>query len=147
MTGAAFDHAGPTVLCLACHQGRLATLLETATELRFYSLERDQAVLREVRACSGASVRLLAELLAVRGASALICGALTGCCRMTLEHQGITVLPWIAGSVEQVLGAHAQGRLDTLVMPGCPGPTARKCPQGRSAPGRGRCRQRFQQEK
>lgn len=147
MTGATSYHARPTQLCLACHEGRLATLLETATELRFYSVEREQAVLREICACSGASVSQLAEMIAGRNAPALICGALTGCCRMTLERRGITVLPWIAGSVEQVLQAQAQDRLDTLVMPGCAGPAARQCERRRDLTGRRRCRQRYQQEK
>lgn len=147
MTGATSHHAGPATLCLACHEGRLATLLETATELRFYHVEREQAVLREVCACSGSSVGQLAELIAGRNVPALICGALTGCCRMTLERRGIMVLPWIAGSVEQVLQAQAQGRLDSLVMPGCSGPAMRKCQQGRGASGGRRCRQRLQQEK
>ncbi len=108
------------MLCLACHDGRLATLLETATELRFYGPGQSLNCAREEGGPVCSNPHDLADLLLRRGADQLICGAITGCCRATLERRGIRVVPWIAGQVGQVLAAHEENRLDSLAMPGCP---------------------------
>lgn len=126
------------MLCLACHEDRLATLLETATELRFYGPGLDRAGVSKPGGRVCASPHDLADLLVSRGVDELICGAVTGCCRSTLELRGIRVLPWIAGRVEQVLASYADKQLETLAMPGCPrlGGYGRR--QGPCGPGSGR---------
>lgn len=135
--GAAREDSKPAMLCLACHDGRLATLLETATELRFYGPGQGQGYASEEAGRVCCNPHGLADLLIRRGASELICGAITGCCRATLEHRGITVVPWIAGRVEQVLAAYEGRCLDTLAMPGCPRLGGRNRRQGRGGRGAG----------
>lgn len=122
---------GKTMLCLACHEGRLATLLESATELRFHAAESEGYRLRETCAWSGADTLRLADTLVEKSTRILICGGLTGCCQAILERRNVMVLPWIAGNVEQVLAAYARGRLANLAMPGFRKPRRRGCRAGR----------------
>lgn len=126
------------MLCLACHDGRLATLLETATELRFYEPGQGRNYTSEEGGHVCSNPHELADLLMRRGADELICGAITGCCRATLELRGIRVVPWIAGRVEQVLTAHESSCLDALSMPGCPRQSGQARRSGRRGRGKGR---------
>ncbi|WP_235727671.1 NifB/NifX family molybdenum-iron cluster-binding protein [Maridesulfovibrio frigidus] len=65
------------------------------------------------------------------GATSLICGAICGCTRNTLEQAGIKVIPWVRGTINEVLEAYQLGQLEKFMMPGCSGRARQN----------GRCRQ------
>jgi hypothetical protein len=50
----------------------------------------------------------------------LICGAITAAALAVLRERGVEVIPWIRGSVEEVLNAHRRGTMGAwpFSMPG-----------------------------
>lgn len=151
-------------VCLACYGDRVATLLETATSLRFYrtvpasaardhppdplggdsvlGLEQDKIVglphpLQEIGITGFLPVLKHADV------EALLCGGLT--CRDldALGKAGVRVVPWISGAADDVAAAWFAGRIDALKMPGCGGCGAKhhsgRASYGRRISKRGRC--------
>jgi hypothetical protein len=111
-------------VCLACHGGRLATLLETASAFRCYRFETEGLVAEAVWAMPDDGLPGLAGLLARAGVELLVCGGATCCCLAPFARCGVAVAPWIAGDVPTVVAALTQNRLDTLLAPGArPGRT------------------------
>jgi predicted Fe-Mo cluster-binding NifX family protein len=64
-----------------------------------------------------------ARQLAQLGVNVLICGAISRPLATLLAASGITVIPWTAGPVDEVLAAYLAGRLPDprWLMPGCGG--------------------------
>jgi predicted Fe-Mo cluster-binding NifX family protein len=62
-----------------------------------------------------------ARQLAQIGVNVLICGAISQPLAVMLAASGITVIPWTAGPVDEVLAAYLAGRLPDprWSMPGC----------------------------
>ena len=105
-------------VCLACHGQRLATLLETASAFRIYSIAPAAVVAEDVWPMPEGGLAALAALLARADVVLMVCGGATCCCLGHFAKTGIDVVPWIAGSVPAVLAALQHNRLDTLLAPG-----------------------------
>jgi hypothetical protein len=109
-------------ICLACYGHRVATLLESATELRF--------------ACGGPAgapetARLpvpvrklglpkLLDMLAAANVDLLICGAVSRREHEFLRSRHLQVEAWIGGFDRDVIQAWRQGQIATKRLPGCP---------------------------
>lgn len=95
---------------------------------------------RETISANGQSPIDVVSLLTAEGVSTVICGAISALPARLLSRNGINVIPWVRGNVEEVLDAYYRGNLDTPLfrMPGCGG-------AGRGGKGGGhsrRCRRR-----
>ncbi|BBD07423.1 NifB/NifX family molybdenum-iron cluster-binding protein [Desulfovibrio ferrophilus] len=121
------------LLCMACFGDRLASLAENADCFRLYRV--DGGVPNQEGSINppGREPAALTAALTSCGVDELICGGMTGCTRRFLTQAGITVHPWIKGTLDEVLGAWASKTLDSLAMPGCGGP---RCGPG-NGPGQG----------
>jgi len=106
-------------VCLACFEDRLATLLETAAELRCVRMTGGVPAERTVLPVPDGGPAPLIDVLSRHGVSLLVCGGIRPCWRSAVEMAGIAVLPWLSGSEADVLSALVRGRTDTLAMPGC----------------------------
>jgi predicted Fe-Mo cluster-binding NifX family protein len=86
-----------------------------------------------------------ADLLTVHGAGVLICGAVSALAQSVLCESGIRVVPWIRGTVEEVLQAYGNGKLETrtFLMPGCN--RILRCGR-RRLHGKGVCRGQYRRE-
>ncbi len=75
------------------------------------------------------------------GVDTLICGAITRPLAHMVTTAGISLIPWISGSVEDVTQAFLSGNLFHIrfFMPGSPGPR-RRGSRGRRGQGKGRRR-------
>jgi predicted Fe-Mo cluster-binding NifX family protein len=64
-----------------------------------------------------------ARQLAQLGVNVLICGAISRPLAAMIAASGITLIPWTAGPVDEVLAAYLAGRLPDprWIMPGCGG--------------------------
>jgi predicted Fe-Mo cluster-binding NifX family protein len=62
-----------------------------------------------------------ADVLQAHGVGVLICGAISAIAQSSLCERGMRVVPWIRGSIEEVLLAYQNGSLETdsFFMPGC----------------------------
>jgi predicted Fe-Mo cluster-binding NifX family protein len=69
-----------------------------------------------------------ARQLAQLGVNVLICGAISRPLAALLAASGITLIPWTAGPVDEVLAAYLAGRLPDprWLMPGCGGRRQRR---------------------
>ena len=74
-----------------------------------------------------------ASAIAGSGLDVLICGAVTAHLANMLEATGVTVVPWVSGTVEDVVRAFAEDALSgaRFSMPGC------RCGRGRRRRGGG----------
>ncbi len=110
------------LVCLACYGDRVAALLETATQLRLFRKEREAATPCGVVPAPETGVLALIDLLAASGVDLLICGGLSGCALAALRQSGVSVAPWVGGTVEEVVRAWTAGGvsgLEALRLPGC----------------------------
>lgn len=107
------------LICLATYRERLAVLLENAAELRLFEFAQGTWNVRgfspRPEDCPAGLVRLLGGA----GASLLVCGGVRAPHLQYLRGTGLEVLPWICGSVREVLAGLARGDLSGMVMPGC----------------------------
>jgi hypothetical protein len=89
----------------------------------------NQAILVNIR---DLSLYQRAELCATEGVGVLICGAISGVAQTILEDRGIRVVPWIRGSVDELIDAFQRGVElgEFYAMPG----------RGRKRRARQRCR-------
>ena len=110
------------LICLACYGDRLATLMESATELRFYHIEQHLAVAHGNTPVPQSGVLAITNMLTSLGIDVLICGGLSGCALGALQQFGVSVVPWVGGTAEEVAAAWATGGIEAMKpyrMPGC----------------------------
>ncbi|MBU1001010.1 MAG: NifB/NifX family molybdenum-iron cluster-binding protein [Proteobacteria bacterium] len=110
------------LLCLACYGDRLASLAENADCFRLYRVDGGVPNKEGSINPPGREPAALSATLTSCGVQELICGGMTGCTRRCLTQAGITVHPWVKGTLDEVLNAWLLGTLSTLSMPGCGGP-------------------------
>jgi predicted Fe-Mo cluster-binding NifX family protein len=111
---------------------RIAPVFDVARQ--FFIVESDAGrIVREAQETipaddPGAMARRLSEL----GVKTLVCGAISRSMQGLVSSCGITVIPFVAGDLREVIQAWLQGRVrnEAFAMPGC-------CTQGRRRGGRG----------
>ena len=119
------------LVCLACYEDRLASLLETAASLRLYRVTGEGAVFAGECPLPREGLPGLPGALRRAGADRLVCGGATCRCVEMFAAAGIRMDPWIAGRVDEVLAALVHGRMAGLRAPGI-------CPRRGLGPGRRR---------
>lgn len=117
------------LLCLACYNGRLASVFDNATEFKIFRVEDNNICPAGHLSLPSKDPKDRTSAILACGATTLICGALCGCTRNIIESTGVKVIPWIRGTVDEVLDAVIKNSLGDLSMPGCSHGT-----------GQGRCR-------
>jgi len=134
MNGKTPAASSPSLVCLACYEDRLASLLETAASLRLYRVGDGGAEFAGECLMPGEGLPGLPGALRRAGVSRLVCGGATCRCVEMFLDAGIRMDPWIAGQVDEVLEAVVHGRVSALRAPGiCP----RRAAGGRGIGGRG----------
>jgi predicted Fe-Mo cluster-binding NifX family protein len=111
-------------------EGRISPLFDAARELLGADIEDRGVINRRHEPIRPQSTMRVVESLAEQGVTVLICGAISEVPAGMMEAAGITLIAFVAGSVEDVLGALAKGRslIPAFSMPGCGCP---KCPRPR----------------
>ena len=126
--------------------GRVSPVFDTAGQVLLVEVEQGSERNRRSEELSGSfpawRVRRLVEL----GVEVLICGGISRPLATMLAAAGIRLVPWTAGSVDEVLTAYLGGRLPDprWLMPGCagwqrthePGGKGRRGPRGPGGFGR-----------
>jgi hypothetical protein len=107
------------ILCLACHGNRLASLYEGAKEFQLFSVGDDLTIYPAGQISLPSRDPLgRASLFCSCGVTFLLCGAITTESRQALQEQGIEVVPWIGGGVEDILEAWCANDFAGCRLPG-----------------------------
>lgn len=101
------------LVCLACYEQRISSLLENASHLMVFALDQGRAEPRaDIPAPTGGPQALVA-LLRSLGVRVLVCGALDGNWERALHGTGIRLRTWVGGTVEEILDGLREGRFGT----------------------------------
>jgi predicted Fe-Mo cluster-binding NifX family protein len=125
-------------VALATWNGRVSPVFDVAREVLMLDVANGGAIARHEEPLPGTDPQAQAARMAALGAEVLICGAISQPMAALLAAKSVRVIPFTAGTVEEVLAAWLAGSLPNpaLSMPGCCG-RMRRCHGGRVG-GRGR---------
>ena len=116
--------------------GRVSPVFDVAKNLIIAEIDQGRELGRTQEPLKEAGLAARAGRVAELGIDMLICGAISQPLEGMLFAKGVRVIPWICGSVEDVLRAFVSGEpaASLFLMPGCRGGRGR----GRRGRGRGR---------
>ena len=120
--------------------GRVSPVLDTAERVVVIDTGDETGEMREEVALQPRRLPLRAARIAELQLDLLVCGAVSSPLAEMLAAAGVRLEPWIAGDVEEVLGALTTGQLDRprYRMPGCCGGRGQGRGRGRGRTQRGR---------
>jgi len=106
-------------VALSVWRGRVAPVFDVSRELLCLDVVEQCVVALSTVPVSEESSR--ERVLVLLGIETLICGAISAIYAQILEAQGIEVIPFVAGDVDEVISAFLDGELPSsrLAMPGC----------------------------
>ena len=121
-------------IAIAAWHGFVATTLDFARTLLIVDMVDGEVKAKRQIRLTNASPQAIAQSLETAGAQEAICGAISAPLRTEVEARGILIIPFVHGSVEDVIQGRLDGKLkdERFHMAGCR-------PDGR---GPGRCRRR-----
>lgn len=101
--------------------GRVSPVLDTAERVVVVDTEAEDGEIRQEVALEPRRLPLRAARIAELGLDLLVCGAVSRPLAEMLAAAGVRLEAWVAGEVEEVLGALTTGQLDRprYRMPGC----------------------------
>jgi predicted Fe-Mo cluster-binding NifX family protein len=111
------------MIAIPIMRGRVAPVLNWCSRTMIFPAKPDGGSARELWTPElGPAARL--QLLRDQGVQTLICGALSLDLQNCAMGLGLTVIPGVAGNIEEVIQAYRQDRLDQpeFWLPGCSGP-------------------------
>jgi predicted Fe-Mo cluster-binding NifX family protein len=119
---------------------RVSPLFDTALRILLIRFENGRETARAERSLHQVIPPMRVRLLVEEGVDTLICGAISRRLADMCLSSGLTVIPWVSGTLEEVVVAFLTGGLSgpQYIMPGCCGGRLR----ARRRQGRGRGRGR-----
>lgn len=131
-----FDKAMKTAFSV--WEQRIAPVFDTSRQVYLVESDGMQLTAETAHTISGKDVSQRVEWLADQGVGTLVCGAISRPWQERLEAAGLTVIPFVAGDLANVVQAWLSGALrgSAFTMPGCCGRRRMRC--GCGAGGRGR---------
>jgi len=136
------------VVAFAVWDDRISPVFDTAGTVLLADIEGGTVLSRRTEAIEGAVPSEKVGRLKALGAGTLVCGAISRSLAELITAEGIRLVPFVAGDVEEVVSAFACGTLPgpAFVMPGCGMQRRGRFGRGRGrggGPGRGRGRGRY----
>jgi len=113
----------PTRVAFTVWEGRISPVFDAAQQVLVFDVREGQAVASRQEALSDAQPLQKVAAIQGMGVQVLVCGAISVPVAAMVRATGIRLIPYIAGSVGDVLRAFLTGNLSTpsLQMPGCCG--------------------------
>ena len=117
-----------TRVALPVSDTRVSPLFDVARTLLVANVTEGKVAERARSDMGGESALGRVRLVSSLGATVLMCGGISRPVAAMVEAQGIQLIPWVAGEVEEVLAAYLEGRLPApqFMMPGCCGRRRRR---------------------
>ncbi|MEW6367684.1 MAG: NifB/NifX family molybdenum-iron cluster-binding protein [Acidobacteriota bacterium] len=99
----------------------MAPVFDTARQVLVVNVQDGSAGSRQEEELPDGGPSRRIQALCVLGIDTLICGAISRPLAGMLRSCGISIIPFVAGSVEEILKAYISGRLPSprFAMPGC----------------------------
>ena len=115
-------------MALSTWNGRISPVFDVARQVLILEIEKDRVVSRHEEILPGTEPSAQVSRLLALAPHTLICGAISIPLANLLAASNIRVIPFIAGDIEQVVGAWLVGVLPNhaFSMPGCCG-QRRRC--------------------
>jgi len=123
-------------VALAMWNGRISPVFDVARQVLMLEVEDGRVIARHEEPLPGNEMQAQAGRLAALNTQVLICGGISHSMAAILAGKGIRVIPFTAGTVDEVLAAWLAGGLPnpSLSMPGCCG-QQKRCRHGRASGG------------
>jgi predicted Fe-Mo cluster-binding NifX family protein len=127
-------------------EGRVSPVFDTASRMVLLQIEDGHEAGRREAQFTGMPPHLRVQRLVDLKIEVLICGAISRPLSAMCLSAGISIIPWVSGSLDEVVKAFLAGALPSpeYTMPGCCGQRmrARRGRNGRQRRGRGQGRGR-----
>ncbi|MEI8194484.1 MAG: NifB/NifX family molybdenum-iron cluster-binding protein [Phycisphaerae bacterium] len=109
------------IVAISDWEGRVSPVFDVAGRLLVVQVADDHGKVRRHEQLFTQAPADRARQLAAWGVNTLLCGGISCGLREFLEQVGVTVIPHVCGSVEEVLQAYLENKLpnDRFLMPGC----------------------------
>ena len=100
---------------------RISPVLDVAQQVLFVDLEQGKVQNRNTVYLGNKNLTERAEIFKQNEVTEVLCGAISEFFFKVLDNQDINVLPWVTGTVDDILDALASGHIDDSCfrMPGC----------------------------
>jgi predicted Fe-Mo cluster-binding NifX family protein len=104
-------------------QGRVSPVFDEASRVLLVDVSEKQEQHRQEESLTTRKPFDRAQLLPRLGVDLLICGMISQTLQTALSSAGIQIVPCICGTMEEVIAAFLDGRIESgaLRMPGCTG--------------------------
>lgn len=109
-------------------EGRVSPVFDEASRILLVDIEQGRERHRREEALVAHNPFERAEFFPRLGVEVLVCGMISQTQRAALSSAGIRIIPHICGSMDEVIGAVLDGRIESgaLLMPGCGGDRVRR---------------------
>jgi predicted Fe-Mo cluster-binding NifX family protein len=103
------------------NEGRVAPLLDTAEDYILADTGEGRVLKTETVCFPGVSPEGILLRLKEAGAGVLICGAVSRCLQREVVRQGISLVPFVSGTPDEILNGWLDGTIinDRFALPGC----------------------------
>jgi predicted Fe-Mo cluster-binding NifX family protein len=104
-------------------QGRVSPVFDESSRILLVDIAENQEQHRQEESLMARNPFERAQLLPMLGVDLVVCGMISQTQRTALKSAGIRIIPCICGSMEEVIAAILDGRIENgdLLMPGCGG--------------------------
>ena len=104
-------------------QGRVSPVFDEASRILLVDVRKKQEQHRHEESLIARNPFERAQILPKLGVDLLICGMISQTQQAALVSAGVRIIPHICGSMEEVIAAIIDGRIEdgSLLMPGCRG--------------------------
>ena len=106
------------LICLACYKDRLASVCENADRYMLFEIRDHKSYPAGRLSLPSKDPMDRTSAILACGVTFFLCGAICNRTRQTLEEAGVTVLPWLTGTEDQILDGFLHRSLAELAMPG-----------------------------
>jgi len=115
-------------IALSAWNGRISPVFDVAQKLLLIDVAGGREVGRTVVEMNERAFALRAAKVRELGANVLLCGAISRPLASLVGSSEVKLMAFLAGEVEDVLGAYLAGKLPAseFMMPGCPCPARRR---------------------
>ena len=108
-------------IALSVYEKKISPVFDFASLLSVYEKKNEKATMTNEINLVGIEFNEKIRILKQNEIELIICGAVSNQFRQLIEMEGIKLIPWVCGSVEEIINVFLKNKLDNkqYFMPGC----------------------------